>query len=102
MFYGFIVLDEVFLENCDTTSIRHGGPSCSNVAARGGNELLSTASRVSVPHRESTSDVVRLFAAQLVYQSGRVCRRVPECAVSDDFHSIASEVILVYSFGMGV
>ena len=64
MFYGFIVLDEVFLKKCDTTSVRQGGPSCSNVAARGGNERLCTASRVSVPHRESTSDIVRLFAAQ--------------------------------------
>ena len=56
------------------SSVRQRGPSCTNVAARGVNELLSTVNRESAPHRESTSELVRLFAAQPERnQNGRVC-----------------------------
>ena len=40
------------------------GSSCTNVAARVVNELLSTVNRESASQRESTSEIVRLFAAQ--------------------------------------
>ena len=56
------------------SSVRQRGPSCTNVAARGVNELLSTVNRESAPHRESTSEIVRLFAVQPERnQNGRVC-----------------------------
>ena len=64
--------DGLLLGRC--SSVRQGGPGCSNVAASGVNGLLSTVSRVSDPHRESMSEIVRLFAAQPERgHNGRVC-----------------------------
>ena len=64
--------DGLLLGRC--SSVRQGGPGCSNVAASGVNGLLSTVSRVSDPHRESMSEIVRLFAAQPERShNGRVC-----------------------------
>ena len=56
------------------SSVRQGGASCSNLSASRVNTLLSTVNRESAPHRESTSEIVRLFAAQPERnQYGRVC-----------------------------